>query len=138
MAALAGSAILLSYDRRIAVAAVVGTAGAFVLLRARGIRHHGGWPRARRAARRTELRMAVANIHRPGALTPSLVLSLGLGVTLLVTLAVIDATIRGQLTAPSREGAELLLPRRAERGGGALRRASSPRRRPAPRSSACR
>ena len=31
--ALAGSAILLSFDRRIAVAAVVGTAGAFVLLR---------------------------------------------------------------------------------------------------------
>ena len=42
--------------------------------------------------------MAVANIHRPGALTPSLVLSLGLGVTLLVTLAVIDSTIRSQLS----------------------------------------
>ena len=36
-------------------------------------------------ARRMELRLAVANIHRPGALTPSVVLSLGLGLALLVT-----------------------------------------------------
>ncbi len=28
-------------------------------------------------------RLALANLHRPGALTPSIVLSLGLGVTLL-------------------------------------------------------
>ena len=95
--ALAGSAILLSFDRRIAVAAVVGTAGAFVLLRLVAFAITGIAARLPRP-RRTELRMAVANIHRPGALTPSLVLSLGLGVTLLVTLAVIDGTIRSQLS----------------------------------------
>jgi len=95
--ALAGTAILLAYDRRIAIAAVIGTAGAFVLLRliafaimraAAALPHVG----------RTEWRLALANIHRPGALTPSLVLSLGLGVTLLVALGMIDATIRGQLS----------------------------------------
>ncbi len=95
--ALAGSAILLSFDRRIAVAAVVGTAAAFVLLRLVAFAITGIAARLPRP-RRTELRMAVANIHRPGALTPSLVLSLGLGVTLLVTLAVIDSTIRSQLS----------------------------------------
>ena len=39
------------------------------------------------AVRTTELRLAIANIHRPGALTPSVVLSLGLGLSLLVALA---------------------------------------------------
>ncbi len=95
--ALAGAAILLSYDRRIALFAVVGTAAAFVMLRlvaAAIMRIAARLPRPRR----TELRLALANIHRPGALAPSLVLSLGLGVTLLVTLAVIDQTIRAQLT----------------------------------------
>ena len=54
---------------------------------------------ARRAphARRVEWRLAVANIHRPGALTPSVVLSLGLGLALLVTLTLIDGNIREQL-----------------------------------------
>ncbi|GGH30218.1 ABC transporter permease [Alsobacter metallidurans] len=94
---LAGFAILLSFDRRVALAAVVGTSAAFVLLR--GV----AWlimtvaarlPRPRGA----ELRLAIANIHRPGALTPSLALSLGLGVTLLVTLALVDSSIRSQLT----------------------------------------
>ncbi|MFZ4530731.1 MAG: ABC transporter permease [Alsobacter sp.] len=95
--ALAGTAILLAYDRRIAIAAVIGTAVAFVLLRliAFGIMRAAA---AMPHAGRTEWRLALANIHRPGALTPSLVLSLGLGVTLLVALGMIDATIRGQLS----------------------------------------
>jgi putative ABC transport system permease protein len=44
------------------------------------------------------LRLAVGNIHRPGALTPSVVLSLGLGLTLLVTLALIDGNLREQIS----------------------------------------
>ncbi|MFS9598902.1 hypothetical protein, partial [Klebsiella variicola] len=47
--------------------------------------------------RSTALRLAVGNIHRPGALTPSVVLSLGLGLTLLVTLALIDGNLRRQI-----------------------------------------
>ena len=47
--------------------------------------------------RSTALRLAVGNIHRPGALTPSVVLSLGLGLTLLVTLGLIDGNLRQQI-----------------------------------------
>jgi len=43
-------------------------------------------------ARSTVLRIAVANIHRPGALTTSVVLSLGLGLALLVAVIEIDGT----------------------------------------------
>jgi putative ABC transport system permease protein len=43
------------------------------------------------------LRLAIGNIHRPGALTPSVVVSLGLGLALLVTLTLIDGNIRGEL-----------------------------------------
>src|SRR5262249_30662584 len=50
------------------------------------------------AVRGTTLRLAIRNIHRPGALTSSVVLSLGLGLTLLVTLALIDTNLRDQLT----------------------------------------
>ena len=48
-------------------------------------------------AKWTELRLAVANIHRPGAVTYAVVLSLGLGLALLVTLTMIDRNIRNQL-----------------------------------------
>ena len=48
--------------------------------------------------RSTALRLAIGNIHRPGALTPSVVLSLGLGLTLLVTLALIDGDLRRQIS----------------------------------------
>ena len=44
------------------------------------------------------LRLAIGNIHRPGALTPSVVLSLGLGLALLVTLSLIDGNLRQELS----------------------------------------
>ena len=49
-------------------------------------------------ARSTVLRMAIANIHRPGALTPTIVLSLGLGIALLVTVIEIDGNLRQQFS----------------------------------------
>ena len=42
------------------------------------------------------VRLAIGNIHRPGALTPSVVLSLGLGLALLVTVIEIDGNLRRQ------------------------------------------
>jgi putative ABC transport system permease protein len=45
------------------------------------------------------LRLAIANIHRPGALTPSVVLSLGLGLAVLVTITQIDGNLRRQFLA---------------------------------------
>src|SRR5207237_9263991 len=53
----------------------------------------------------TVLRLAVANIHRPGALTTSVVLSLGLGLALLVTVIEIDGNLRRQFMAALPERA---------------------------------
>ena len=95
-AALAGLAIWTSSDRRIATIFVGAAVFAFVVLRFVGL---GVQEIARRSprVRSTALRLAIGNIHRPGALTPSVVLSLGLGLTLLVTLALIDGNLRSQI-----------------------------------------
>lgn len=50
-------------------------------------------PRSKHAA----TRMAIANLHRPGASTPNIVLSLGLGLTLLVAIAQIQANLSAQI-----------------------------------------
>jgi putative ABC transport system permease protein len=98
VAALAAVAVLLAYDRRVAiiyvgVAALVFVALRFVAMLLMWAARHA--PRARS----TELRLAVANIHRPSALTPTIVLSLGLGIALLVTVIEIDGNLRQQFTA---------------------------------------
>jgi putative ABC transport system permease protein len=49
--------------------------------------------------RSTIVRLAVSNIHRPGALTSTVVLSLGLGLALLVTVLEIDGNLRRQFGA---------------------------------------
>jgi len=43
------------------------------------------------------LRMALANLHRPGSATASVVLSMGLGLTLFVTVALIEGNLRAQV-----------------------------------------
>ena len=95
IAVLAALAIALAYDRRIAAIFVAAAALTFVALRliallimlaARKLPH----------ARATALRLALANIHRPGALTPTIVVSLGLGLALLVTVVEIDGNLRRQ------------------------------------------
>ena len=94
---LVGVALAFAYERRIALI-YIGVAGAvFLLLRGVSV---AVMALARRASRprSPSLRMALANVHRPGALTPSLVLSLGLGVALLSALAFIDVSLTRQLT----------------------------------------
>ncbi len=93
---LALVAVLVAADRRLALIFVVSTVFAFVLLA--GVARLIQWL-ARRSPRvgSTALRLAVGNIHRPGALTPSVVLSLGLGLTLLVALGLIDGNLRNQI-----------------------------------------
>ncbi|TCU23925.1 putative ABC transport system permease protein [Rhizobium azibense] len=104
MAALAGLAILTAYDRYIAVIFVGAIVFAFVILRA--VAALIAWL-AKRSPRVSSpaLRLAIGNIHRPGALTPSVVLSLGLGLALLVTLTLIDGNLRRQLTGRMANGA---------------------------------
>ncbi|CAA0105655.1 Uncharacterised protein [Starkeya nomas] len=96
--ALAALAVLASEDRRIALIYLAAAASVLILLRLVGA---GIMALARRLPRprSTALRLALANIHRPSALTPTIVLSLGLGLTLLVTLALIDRSLTRELTA---------------------------------------
>ena len=93
--ALGTLAVLLAYDRRVALIYVGVAAAVFVLLQLVGMLVMAMARRVPRA-RSTGLRMAIANIHRPGALTPTIVLSLGLGIALLVTVIEIDGNLRSQ------------------------------------------
>jgi putative ABC transport system permease protein len=93
---LALVAISASPQRTVAVVIVVATALALVALRLVAWAAMGIARRAPRA-RSVEWRMAIANLHRPGAMTPSVVISLGLGLAVLVTLALVDTNLRGQL-----------------------------------------
>ncbi len=101
---LAGLAVAFAYERRIALIFVASAAGTFVALRliaALVMAVARRLPRSRSMV----VRLAVANIHRPGALTPTVVLSLGLGLALLVTVTLIDGNLRRQLSAALPERA---------------------------------
>jgi putative ABC transport system permease protein len=89
-------AVLSAQDRKIALIYVVASAVVFAALRLLGM---GIMALARRLPRprSSALRLALSNIHRPGALTPTIVLSLGLGLSLLVTLALIESNLQRQL-----------------------------------------
>jgi len=97
LSGLAGLAIFTAYDRTISLTFLGAIAFSFVVLRGVAVLVA---VLARRAPRVSSpaLRLAIGNIHRPGALTPSVVLSLGLGLALLVTLALIDGNLRRELT----------------------------------------
>jgi putative ABC transport system permease protein len=89
-------AVFFAYDRRIATIFIGAVIFSFLVLRVVSILVQWLARRSPRV-RSTALRLAIGNIHRPGALTPSVVLSLGLGLTLLVTLGLIDGSLRQQL-----------------------------------------
>jgi putative ABC transport system permease protein len=88
----------LAYDKRIAAIFVASSIVVFALLRGIAV---GLMALARRLPRTriTMLRLAIANIYRPGALTPSVVMSLGLGLAVLVTITQIDGNLRRQFLA---------------------------------------
>jgi putative ABC transport system permease protein len=98
VAALAAFAVFAAYDRKVALIFIVAAAVIFGLLRLIAslvmfaARHA---PRVRS----TIVRLAISNIHRPGALTPTVVISLGLGIALLVTVLEIDGNLRRQFIA---------------------------------------
>src|SRR5204863_6826820 len=84
-------------SRGIAAWFVLGAVGAFLAfpLLARLLMllaAHAGKPRL------AGLRLALANLHRPGAPTPIVMLSLGLGLTVLVATALIEGNLREQIT----------------------------------------
>lgn len=105
--AIAALAILVVFgaeDKRIAGFYVGGALVAFVLLAAlgRGLM----WLMSRMPSpRQPELRIGIANLYRPGASTPGIVLSLGLGLSMLVMVGQIDANLRAELAGELPERA---------------------------------
>jgi len=104
VAALAASAVLSAYDRRLAAIFVVSAAVIFAALRLVAMLTMALTRRLPRS-RSTLVRLAITNIYRPGALTPSVVLSLGLGLSLLVTVVEIDGNLHRQFAAALPEKA---------------------------------
>jgi putative ABC transport system permease protein len=94
----------LAYDKRVATVFVVSAIAVFILLRAVAAILMALARRLPRA-RITMLRLAITNIYRPGALTPSVVMSLGLGLAVLVTITQIDGNLRRQFMAALPEHA---------------------------------
>ena len=97
LGALAALAIGTAGSRIIAMWFVASAAGAILLFAIAGV----VVTRIARAFGRsgsTVLRLALANLHRPGAPTGSVVMSLGLGLTVLVTVALIEANLAKQIT----------------------------------------
>lgn len=56
-----------------------------------------GLARRLRGARRPALRLGLANLHRPGAPTPLLLVALGIGLTTLSAIAMIEGNLRRQI-----------------------------------------
>ena len=94
---LAGFTVYTADERRTAGWFVLGAIGAFIAfpLLARGLMAlaaRAGKPRL------AGLRLALANLYRPGASTPIVMLSLGLGLTVLVATALVEGNLREQIT----------------------------------------
>jgi len=94
--ALAALAIGWAHDKRVAawfvVGAIVSLAG-FRLLAWGVVKLARLVPRPRRPV----LRLALANVHRPGAPTPSVLVSLGIGLSVLVAVALVEGNIERQV-----------------------------------------
>jgi putative ABC transport system permease protein len=96
VAALAALAIATAQERDVATWFVGGSAGAFVAFLA------AGWAVQRLAAaargiRSARMRMALANLHRPGAQTTSIVLSLGMGLSVLVAMTLVEGNVTREI-----------------------------------------
>jgi putative ABC transport system permease protein len=105
--AAAGLAALLALtapDRGVALWYVAGAIAAFAVFRAAGALIVAGARRVGRP-RRMVLRLALANLHRPNAPTPRVVLSLGIGLTVLVAVALVQASLSREIETTVAEGA---------------------------------
>lgn len=117
--ALVVALALVTSDRPLFAAGVLGGAAAVLLLLALI-----GWGAIRlaRAAprpRRPLLRLALAGLHRPGSSTVSLVVALGLALTLFVTLAAIQTSLSAEIarSVPQRAPDQFVLDVPAEQRG---------------------
>ena len=94
--ALIGAAVLGTDNTRFALGFIAGAAAALLAFRLCGAAVT--WiARKLPRARHPGLRLAVANLHRPGAPTASVITSLGLGLTVLIAIALIEGNLKGQV-----------------------------------------
>ena len=102
--ALAALAVGTAIDRWMALWFVLGVIGALVLFRltAQGVILLA---RRTRRPRHPGLRLALTNLHRPGAPTGSVVMSLGLGLTVLIAIALIEGNLARQVQSSLPEEA---------------------------------
>ena len=103
VAALVGLAVLTAADRALALGFVGAVAALVLLLWGLGLLLR--FLLARLPRPRAPLpRLALANLHRPGAQTDRLVVALGLGFSLFVAMAAIDTSLSAELTgaAPAK------------------------------------
>jgi putative ABC transport system permease protein len=91
-AALAGLAVVSAPDRTVALWFVLGAVAAFALFRIAAAAIMLG-ARAAGRPRSAVLRLALANLWRPGAATAPVVLSLGIGLTVLVAVAMVEGNL---------------------------------------------
>ncbi len=94
---LAAVAVLSSGDRRLACWFILGAALCFLIFRflAAAVIHLAKWfPRPKNP----QLRLAIANIKRPGAPAISIIFSLGLGLTALVMIALVQANLNDMVS----------------------------------------
>jgi putative ABC transport system permease protein len=101
---LASVAVLASPEKLFAVWFVLGSIGSLAVFRG------ASWLAVALAARlprprRPGLRLALANLHRPGNGTGSITQSLGLGLTVLVAIALIEGNFNKQVAESLPEGA---------------------------------
>jgi putative ABC transport system permease protein len=99
-AALVGGTLLVAVDRRLAAGFLGGAVLAFALFRGLAFLIAAGARRLARAQRRRPaLRLALANLARPGAPTASVALSLGLALTVLVVVGLAEGSLHRQIAA---------------------------------------
>ena len=103
LAALVALAVLTATDRLLALGFVGAVAALVIMLWLLGVGIRAALARLPRP-RTPLLRLALANLHRPGAQTDRLVVALGLGFSLFVALAVIDTSLSAELVgaAPAK------------------------------------
>lgn len=94
--ALAALAIGGAQDRTVALWFVAGAIGAFGFFRAVGAAIVIG-ARLLGRPRHPMLRLALANLHRPGAPSAQIVLSLGIGLTVLVAIALVEGNLAHEI-----------------------------------------
>ncbi len=101
---LAGLVVLTAADRKIALWYVGGALAAFLLFRLAGALVVAGVRLLPRPARPL-LRLALANLHRPGAPTARIVLSLGIGLSVMIAIALVEGNLAVEIESRLAEHA---------------------------------